>query len=99
MGKKVVVDHDILGWGQEHRQELLNEYQDILEVSKHPDLPQRAFDDKIAAYCKMNGCDLLTGDSRSYAQFFDSGVKAVKVSRRDWWAKGDRPVYLVRIDE
>jgi len=95
--KKVVIDHDILGWGDEHRAELLREYEGILQVSKHPDLPQRSFDDKIAAYCKQNGCDLMTGDAKCYTHFFDAGIGMVWISRRAWWTKGDRPVYLVQI--
>jgi hypothetical protein len=97
MAAKVVIDKDILGWGEEHASELLMEYREILQVSKHLELPQRSFDEKIAAYCKQNDCDLLTGDAKSYTHFFEAGIKEVMITRRDWWTRGDRPVYLVRI--
>jgi hypothetical protein len=97
--RKVVIDHDILGWGAQHMQELVREYSDVIQVSKHPDLPRRDSDSSIAAYCRANGCDLLTGDAKSYTHFFEVGVEAVKVRRRDWWEHGDRPVYLVQIEE
>lgn len=98
MKRSVVVDHDILGWSAEHKTELLSECTEVLEVSRHPDLPQRAFDEKIAEYCRANGCDLLTGDAKCYTHFFDAGVPTVKIARRSWWVKGDRPIYSVRIE-
>jgi len=97
LDRRIVIDHDILGWGDEHRDELLTSYSQVLQVSKHPDLPQRSFDDKIASYCKQKGCDLMTGDAKCYTHFFDAGIKEVRISRHDWWAKGDRPIYLVQI--
>jgi len=99
MEKQVIIDHDILGWGTEHEAELLKTYQSLMLVGKHPSLRQRAFDDKIAAFCRENGCDLMTGDAKSYTHFFEAGVKAVRIRQYDWWAKGDRPVYLIEIEE
>lgn len=99
MRKRVVIDHDILGWGDEHREELLLNYGDILQVSKHPQLPQRAFDDKIAVYCKQNDCDLMTGDAKCYTHFFEAGINSVIIEKHDWWTKGDRPIYLVQIKD
>lgn len=98
MGSKLVVDHDILGWSDEHRKELLSRYTELLQVSKHPELPQRVFDDKIAAYCKKNDCDFMTGDAKCYTHFFEADIKSVKITKYGWWAKGDRPVYLVQIE-
>ncbi len=80
-------------------EELLKEYQGVFQVGKHPELSQRSFDEKIAKYCRENDCDLITGDAKSYTHFFGAGIKAVRISRRDWWQKGDRPVYLVKIEE
>jgi hypothetical protein len=97
MANKLVIDHDILGWCDEHRTELLASYEELLQVSKHPELPQRTFDEKIAAYCKANDCDLMTGDAKCYTHFFEAGIKTVRITKRDWWVKGDRPVYLVQI--
>ena len=99
MKKQVVIDHDILGWGIEREGELLKGYGTLMLVGKHPDLRQRAFDDKIADYCKKNGCDLMTGDAKSYTHFFEAGVKAVRIMQYEWWEKGDRPVYLIQIEE
>src|SRR5271157_1628491 len=95
----VVIDHDILGWSDEHRKELEGEYGSIFQVGKHPELPQRSFDEKVAAFCKLNSCDLMTGDSKSYTHFFEAGIQVVSISKKDWWKKGDRPVYLVKIVE
>ena len=99
MARGVIIDHDILGWGDKHENDLLKEYMVVMQVGKHPDLPQRAFDDKIAAYCKENDCDLMTGDAKSYTHFFEAGVKLVRIERHDWWKDGDRPVYLVKIGD
>lgn len=48
--KKVVIDHDLLGWADEHAKELLEKYESMLQVGKHPDLLQRTFDEKVADY-------------------------------------------------
>src|SRR5437899_11988463 len=98
MATRIVIDKDILGWGEEHKRELLEKYVDVLLVSKHPDLPQRSFDETIARYCRKNGCDLMTGDAKSYTHFFEAGIKSVKITKYGWWKKGDRPVYLIRIE-
>lgn len=99
MAFQVVIDKDILGWGDENKAELLKEYQDVLFVGDHPDLPQRSFDEKIATYCRDEDCDLLTGDAKSYTHFFDAGIKTVRISRRELWQKADKYVYLVQIHE
>jgi hypothetical protein len=99
MARNIVLDHDILGWGNEHAKELLEKYESIIQVGKHADLPQRAFDDKVAAYCNLNHCDLMTGDAKSYTHFFEAGIKSVNVTKYAWWTKGDRPIYLVKIAE
>jgi hypothetical protein len=96
---KVVIDKDILGWADEHKEELLKEYNEVLQVSKHQDLPQRSFDEKIAEYCRQNGCDLMTGDAKSYTHFFEAGIKSVRITKRDFWKKADKPVYLVHIED
>jgi len=99
MATGVIIDHDILGWGDEHKAELLKDYGSIKPVSNDPDLPQRAFDTEIAAYCKKNNYDLMTGDAKSYTHCFKVGIKAVRIRQYDWWKKGDRSVYLVQIEE
>ncbi len=98
MAKRVVIDKDILGWSDEHAKELQDEYEGVLQVGKHHDLPQRSFDHVIAAYCLKNDCDLMTGDARSYTHFFEAGIKSVRITRHDRWAKADKYVYLVQIE-
>jgi len=49
MAKKAIIDKDILGWGDEHNGELLQQYEEILPVSKDPNLPSRIFDTSARA--------------------------------------------------
>ncbi len=55
-------------------------------------------DNVVAAYCKTNNCDLLTGDTTAYEEFFDVGVKTLQMERFDW-VKGrvNKKIYLIRI--
>lgn len=99
MARRVVIDRDVLGWADTHRDELLGKYEQILQVSKHPDLPQRSFDHEIARYCEQNDCDLITGDARSYTHFFEAGIGAVRIERVDRVEKGDKYIYRVRIEK
>ena len=96
MADKVVIDHDILGYGNEHEKELLEQYGKILKVGIDQELPQRSFDDKVAVFCKKNNCDLLTADAKSYTWSYEAGIKTVQISRYGWWKGGDRPIYLVK---
>lgn len=96
MGSKVIIDKDVLGWGDENEEQLSRKYK-ILRVGKHPELPQRIDDKDIASYCIKNNCDLLTGDSTSYTHFFDAGAKTLMVTRYDWWKKADKPIFLIQI--
>lgn len=99
-GKRVLVDHDILGWGNQRSAELLKQYEKVLKVGSELGLERRKPDTIIASYCKENDCDLLTGDVRAYQHFFDVGVKAVQVSRYAWIAEPtDKAVFLVQIAE
>jgi len=96
--KGVVIDHDILGWGKEHEQELLTTYNRVVMVGTELVLQRRKLDTFIAAYCKANNCDLLTGDVRAYENFFNSEVKTVQISRYAWiGGKTDKGVFLVQI--
>ncbi len=97
MSNKVVIDKDILGWGDDNEEELLKQYDKVLKVGIDPDLPQRSFDDKVASYCRNNNCDLLTGDRTAYAYFFEIGISTLQITRYDYWKKGDRPVYRIKI--
>lgn len=97
MTDTVIIDHDILGWGNEEQKELSKQYRRILKVGQDPELPQRSFDDKVASYCKDNNCDLLTADRTAYTHYFDAGIKTIQMTKYAWWKEGDRPVYLIRI--
>ncbi len=98
--KRVVVDYDILGWGNEHEDELLKQYQKVLKVGTEPGLERRKPDTVIASYCKTNNCDLLTGDVRAYQYYFDVGVNMVQISRYSWiGGRTDKAVFLIQIVE
>jgi hypothetical protein len=97
--KIVVIDHDILGWGEDHREGLLKTYQKIVKVGTEPGLERRKSDLVVASYCKKNDCDLLTGDLRAYQYYFDAGVKSVQISRYDWETGPDKAVFLIQILE
>ena len=99
MSTKAVIDMNILGWGDEHNSELLQQYEEILQVSKDPNLPSRMFDKTIASYCRDNDCDLFTSDRKAYTHYYKIGVRRVEISEYDWWYTGNRPVYLVKIIE
>ncbi len=96
MASQVVVDRDILGWGDLHLSDLRKTYQNVLQVSKHPELPQRNTDKENALYCLEHDCDLITGDVRAHTRFFDAGVKAVRISRLERWK--DKDIYLIQIE-
>jgi hypothetical protein len=97
MASRIVVDYNILGWGDSHREELLKRFTEVILVGKHPDLPRRAFDQEVAAYCKLHDCDLITADARAYTHFFEAGIKSVKISLVERWETSDADLYLVEI--
>jgi hypothetical protein len=97
MNNRVVIDKDILGWGEEHKEKLLKHYVDVLMVGDSPNLTQRSFDREVASYCKNNNCDLLTGDRTAYDHYFEAGVTTVQITAYDWYKSGDRRIYLIRI--
>jgi len=93
-----VIDHDILGWGNENEQKILESYELIKKVSEDEDLPRRSSDAKLGTYCKDNDCDFFTADAKAYTYFYeDERIHNVKISKFDWWKTGDRPIYLVKI--
>ncbi len=53
--KSVVIDHDILGWGSEHTEELLKRYQKVLKVGTEPGLERRRHDFQITRYDWIGG--------------------------------------------
>jgi hypothetical protein len=52
-------------------------------------LPQRSFDDKVASFCKNNNCDLLTGDGKTYTNYFDAGIKTIQITTYAWYKDGE----------
>ncbi len=94
---KAVIDKDILGWGDNHTEEIVERYSEKLEVGKHSDLPQRSVETDVAKYCKTNDCVLFTRDQRAYTHFFEAGIKTIQVSQYDWYQQADKPVYLIKI--
>jgi len=99
MKAAVVIDRDVLGWGDAHKEDLQMSYFEMRQVGKHQDLPQGASDEKIAAYCKENGFDLVTGDSTAYMKFFEVGVKTVRIERCGTLEDGKKWIYLVQIQK
>lgn len=95
----VVIDKDILGWADEHLEDLSKSYEEVLKIGQIPALPQRNSDVQTASFCKINGCDLLTGDGTAYTHYFNAGITAVQISRYGWYAKADKPIYLIKIVE
>jgi hypothetical protein len=93
----VVIDYNILGWGDKNREMLLKRYQEVFEVGKHVDLPRRSFDKEIATFCNSHDCALITADSKAYTHFFEAGIMAVTISRLERWAVSDADLYLVEI--
>ena len=99
MANKVVIDKDIIGWGNEHEEEISKDYNEILKVGIDSDLPQRKEDKEIASFCKNNNCDLLTADIKAYTYYFDIGIKSIQITRYGFDKKADKYVYLIKIVE
>ena len=47
MVDKVVINHDIIGYGNDHEKKLLEQYEKILRVGIDQELPQRSFEVKF----------------------------------------------------
>lgn len=97
MADKVVIDKDIVGWGNKHEEELSKDYDKILKVGIDADLPQRKHDKEIASYCKNNNCDLLTADIKAYTYYFDAEIKTIQITRYGFDKKADKHIYRIKI--
>lgn len=97
MADKIVIDKDIIGWGNLHEKQLSNNYAKILKVGIDPDLPQRKRDDEIASYCKDNDCDLLTADNEAYTYYYNVNIKTVEITRYGYDEKAEKYIYLIKI--
>ncbi len=96
--REVVVENDVLWLAEERKDNLLARYGGVVKVGSNSALERRVGDNVVAAYCRTNNCDLLTGDTTVYDEFFDIGVKTLQIERFDW-VKGrvDKKIYLIRI--
>jgi len=99
MTRKVVIDEDILGWDAEHH-EMLKPYHIIIKVGDDPvNLPRGSDDEKVAAYCDVNGCDLFTSDVEFYTDCIKAGIKTIQITNCGLWEKGPKQIFLVKIIE
>ncbi len=96
---KVVIDKPLTGWKDLREDELKVQYDEVLKVGQHPDLPQRFLDKDIASYCKRNNCALVTPDIGAYTHFFETGTETVQIKRYGCNKEGDQIVYLVTLSE
>ena len=94
---KVVIDLHVTGWKGLHEEELLKQYDDLLKVGQHSDLPQQIDDKTLGSYCKNNNCLLITSDKRAYASFFQKGTETIQISQYGFDTEANRPVFIIRI--
>jgi hypothetical protein len=99
VASRVVIDYNVLGWGEEHTEDLLKRFSEVILVGKHPDLPRRSFDKDVAAYCNSHDCALITADAKAYTHFFEAGIGRVAISRIERWAVSDADLFMVEIVE
>jgi len=97
MASRVVIDYNILGWGDAHQDDLLKQFKEVIQVGKHPDLPRRSFDKEVAVFCESHDCALITADSRAYTHFFEAGIKSVTIRLLERWKVSDADLYVVEI--
>ncbi|HVB66086.1 MAG TPA: hypothetical protein VND01_00150 [Candidatus Acidoferrales bacterium] len=99
MTNKVVIDEDILGWDVENHM-MLKPYAIIIKVGDDPiNLPVGSPDDKIAAYCDRNNCNLFTADVEFYTDCIKAGIKTIQITNCGFWEKGQKRIFLVKIVE
>ena len=97
MGQNAVVDEDIRGWLQIDNRGRLEGYDQTLTAGINGDLPRLDSDEKIATFCKENGCDLFTSDKKSYTNYFDAKIHTIQITRYAFWREGKRPIFMIRI--
>jgi hypothetical protein len=97
MASRVVIDYNILGWGERHMEELSGRFAEVILVGKHPDLPRRSFDSEVATYCKSHDCALITADAKAYTHFFEAGINQVAIRRIERWEVSDADLFIVEI--
>ena len=98
MTHKVLIDYDMRGWADENETKIHTDYEEIQRVGIEPNPPQDSPDEIIASFCEENNYDLLTGDQRFYTRLLiNPRVKAVQISKYDYYSSGEKQVYLVKI--
>jgi len=98
MTHKVLIDYDMRGWADENETKIHTDYEEILRVGIDPNPKQDSSDEIIAVFCEENNCDLLTGDQRAYTKLLmNPRVKAVQISKYDFYTSGEKQVYLVKV--
>ena len=99
MGKNAIIDKDILGWGNENKDEISKNYVEIIKVEGNdPPLPEGTSDPDIAKYCYDKNCDLFTGDKKFYTDFFENkNVESVLIKKYAYWKTGNKPIFLIKI--
>jgi len=97
MTHEVLIDYDVIGWANENKSKILQNYEEIQLVGEEPNPPEGSPDEVIADYCEEHNYDLLTGDKRAYTQLLmNKRVKAVQISKFDTY-KENKQIYLVKI--
>ena len=97
MTRKVLIDSNKLGWAKKSEVQIGKDYPEILYVGDEGSPGQNAEDVEIAAFCKENSCDLLTGDQRAYTKLLQQPhVKAVQISKYAHDDDARQQVYLIK---
>jgi hypothetical protein len=94
----VVIDYNVLGWGESHMANLSKQFGGVILVGKHPDLPRRSFDNEVAAYCDSHDYALITADATAYTHFFEAGIKKVVINKIERWKVSDADLFMVEIE-
>ncbi len=100
----IVIDHDVIGWAYKNMPKIKSLYDKIYLIGKNGAPPELVNDNisdlTIASYCFQNECDLITGDKKSYIEWFNSNnnVKKLIISKFDYWSEGQRPILLIQIE-
>ena len=95
---KVIIDYDIRGWGKDSEKSIQKKYKTLIIIGIHKAFPQDAPDKKIGAYASRYKCDILTSDKTAYVEYFKNKViSSVEIHRYDYYKKGKKPIYLIKI--
>ncbi len=79
---EVIVDEQLIGWKNQHKEEFDTDYEKILTVGENEQLPKGVGDKQLATCCKMKDCALLTCDRKAHVDFFESGMETIHVRIR-----------------